>query len=426
MVARAKSAQEAVLQTKGKAGRGTAAFRDNYRKDRHCVVESGTGTGKTALAYIASRYYLDEGQRVILTAPTKELVKSLYREASGIWGAKVVGLNTGNDRNVRDRFFIVSTPEGLISAVRTNKEWTKAGLLIVDEAHNILDPSRGGELDVAITVHSLNGGRVLLMSGTFPNKKELAVLLGADLFISNYRRTVVHVTELHTPDDIEAGPAPKKLPPGVVPTLLGHVYKRDSLRLRMLKELIEKHRDESILIFVPTKVVGFCLGESLVAPFHCADVEEKEKDRLVAEFRAGTIKTLLATNTLSQGVNTPADVVVVCGTRRGSYYLDGPEVAQMIGRAGRGRDEAQAYILGDKIEIFNAKKSLLARSLPLPVESMMLTSLSLHCATKEELAEALNKTYAASMTTYEKVMDSVERYLRFLKACNILHEKESG
>jgi replicative superfamily II helicase len=95
-----------------------------------------TGTGKTALAYIASRYYLDEGQRVILTAPTKELVKSLYREASGIWGAKVVGLNTENDRNVRDRFFIVSTPEGLISAIRTNKEWTKAGLLIIDEAHN--------------------------------------------------------------------------------------------------------------------------------------------------------------------------------------------------------------------------------------------------------------------------------------------------
>ena len=56
----------------------------------------------------------------------------------------------------------------------------------------------------------------------------------------------------------------------------------------------------------------------------------------------------------------------------------------------------------------------------------MLTSLSLHCGTKEDLAKALNKTYAASMTTYEKVMDSVERYLRFLKACNILHEKDNG
>ena len=231
------------------------------------------------------------------------------------------------------------------------KRGKRAPLVDISYLTLLLDPSRGGELHVAKTVHTLNGGRVLLMSGTFPNKKELAALLGADLFISNYRRTVVHVTDLHTPDDMEAGPAPKKPPPDVVPTHLGHVYRRDSLRLRMLKEVLEKHRDERILIFVPTKVLGFCLGESLVAPLHCADIPEKEKDRLVAEVRAGTFKTLLATNTLSQGVNTPADVVVVCGTRRGSYYLEGPEVAQMIGRAGRGKDEAQAYILGDKIGV---------------------------------------------------------------------------
>lgn len=403
-----------------------SCFKNWYRKDRHCVVESGTGTGKTALAYIASRCFLDEGQIVVLTAPTKELVKSLYKEALGIWGGAVVGLNTGNDKNVAEKFFIVTTPEGFISAIRSNKPWTKAGLLIVDEGHNTLDPSRGGELDVAMTLHRKNGGKILIMSGTFPNKEEMAKLLDSDLFISKYRKTAIHINELHAPDDMEVTVAPKKLPPNVAPTLSGLIFNRDSVRLRMLKDVLDKHQGESVLVFVPTKNIGNCLGESLVAPFHSADLEEKERDRLVAEFRAMKIKTMVATDTLAQGVNTPTDVVVVFGTRRGVHYLDKSDVLQKFGRAGRGRDNAEVYLIADKIEMFHAKKEGLARSLPLPVESMVLTVLSLGYATQKELTEALGETYAATLTTPQKVSDAVGRYLRFLKSCNILLEKENG
>jgi replicative superfamily II helicase len=404
-----------------------SCFRAEYNKNRHCVVEAGTGTGKTVLAYIASRCFLDEGQIVVMMAPARELVKSIYREAVGIWGAKIAGLNTGNDKNVADKFFIVTTPEGFISAVRSNKPWTKAGLLIVDESHNILDPSRGGELDVAITLQNRAGGKLLLMSGTFQNKKEMAEALGADLFVSNYRRTKLHITEVHTPDDMDVVTAPKKPDPGVVATISGLVFNRDSMRLRLLKEILARHHDECVLVFVPTKNIGNCLSESLIVPFHNADINEKEKDRLVAEFRAGTIKALLATNTLSQGVNTPADVVVVCGLRRGAYYLDRSEVLQMFGRAGRYKDEAQVYILADKIELFHAKKEGLAKSLPLPVESMVLTMLSLSCCTQADLTTALGKTYSASLTAGPaKVSEAVGRYLRFLKSCNILIEKADG
>jgi len=51
-------------------------------------------------------------------------------------------------------------------------------------------------------------------------------------------------------------------------------------------------------------------------PFHNADIEEAEKNRLVSEFNSGAIKTLIATDTLAQGVNTAADTVIVFGTRR--------------------------------------------------------------------------------------------------------------
>ncbi len=326
-----------------------SAFKDNYDQTMNTVVESGTGTGKTAVHYIAARPHLEEGKRIIITAPTRELVKSLYRDSVKIWGAKIVGINTGSDKDVAEKFFIVSTPEGYISAVRSKKEWCNGSLLIVDEAHNIMDASRGGELDVAIAIFLSLGGTVLLTSGTFPCKRELAQMLKADLFISKYRRTRLTVEKIHAPDDFNAGPAPKKPPKNVVPTLSGHVYSRESLRLNILKEILRKHEGTSVIVFVPTKAIGFCLEESLVTPFHCADIEEKEKDRLVSEFNRGNIKTILATNTLSEGVNTPADIVIVFGTRRGSYYLDTVDVNQMFGRAGRGKDEATAYLIGDKI-----------------------------------------------------------------------------
>ncbi len=401
-----------------------SAFKDNYDQTMNTVVESGTGTGKTAVHYIAARPHLEEGKRIIITAPTRELVKSLYRDSVKIWGAKIVGINTGSDKDVAEKFFIVSTPEGYISAVRSKKEWCNGSLLIVDEAHNIMDASRGGELDVAIAIFLSLGGTVLLTSGTFPCKRELARMLKADLFISKYRRTRLTVEKVHAPDDFNAGPAPKKPPKNVVPTLSGHVYSRESLRLNILKEILRKHEGTSVIVFVPTKAIGFCLGESLVTPFHCADIEEKEKDRLVSEFNRGNIKTILATNTLSEGVNTPADIVIVFGTRRGSYYLDTVDVNQMFGRAGRGKDEATAYLIGDKIELFHAMKQALDKTIPLPVESMTLTVLSTRLAGKSDVVNMLRRTYAATFTTVEKVQETVERYLHFLFRCNILTEKD--
>lgn len=406
-----------------------SCFRDNYDPTRHTVVEAGTGTGKSTLAYIAMRSFLENGQRVILMAPLKELVKSLYREAAGIWGAKITGINTGDDKDVGGKYIIVSTPEGYIAAVRSNKEWVNASLMIIDEAHNLFDTSRGGDIDVAMTLFKEKRGRLLLMSATFPNKREVASMFGADLFIAKYIRTHIEVNEMHCPDDLNAislGGRRKKIPPTHILTISGFGYNKDSTRLKMLRDILYRHKEESVLVFVPVKAAGFCLSESLATPFHCADIEEEMKDRIVADFTTGELKTLLATNTLSQGVNTPADVVIIFGTRRGGYYLDSVDVAQMMGRAGRNKDEALVYLIGDKIEIFHAKKQVLIKSLPLPVESMVLTVLSLNSATKQDICYALDKTYAATLVNSQKVDEAVARHLRFLHACNILSEKGSA
>ena len=403
-----------------------SCFLQKYRMDRHCVVESGTGTGKSLVAYIACRCYIDQGIRVVITAPTKEVVKGLYKDAVALWGSPVVGLKTSDDRTVADKLVIVTTPEGYLSAVRSGKEWSHAGLMIVDEAHNLTDSVRGGNLDVAMTVHIRNGGRVLLMSGTFPTKKELADFLKADLFISKYTVTKINKEEKDVRDDLDAKQAPKKLPEGVIPTITGYVYNRFSARLQVLKEVLAAHKDESVLVFVPTKGIGYCLSESLTTPMHSADLDAKDRDRIMAQFNSGRLKILIATSTLSQGVNTPCDVVVVFGTRCGGRYFDKNEVDQMFGRAGRGKPEAKVYIIGDKIELCRARDFLLTKSMRLPVESMVLTVLSADSAGQEDLVKALSSTYAASFTTRNKVEEAIARALEFLDKCHILCKRDDG
>lgn len=231
------------------------------------------------------------------------------------------------------------------------KRGKRAPLVDVSYLSLLVNPSRGRSLDAAITMFRRMGGRLLLMSGTFPNAKEVSEHLGADLFISRYERTRLIRKEIHAPDDIEAMPTPRKLTELMVPTAFGYAYNKKSLRLQKLRELLAEKAGASSIVFVPTKAQGYCLSHALSSPFHCKDVPEDDKKAMIADFRAGSIKTIVATDTLSQGINTPADISVVCGGRRGGYYLDRNDVEQREGRAGRGKDSAESFLIGDKIGV---------------------------------------------------------------------------
>lgn len=401
-----------------------ACFKENYNPDNNCLVTSKTSTGKTLDAFIAGTCCLNVGKHSVLTAPTRELVNELYALAVGIFGRQVVGRYNGTDKSVEGKFMVVTTPEGYLSGLRGNREWAKgASLLIVDEAHNLAHPSRGRSLDAAITMFRRMGGKLLLMSATFPDAEEVSRHLDADLFISNYERTKIERIEIHAPDDLEAMTMPKKLMPDMVATESGYAYNKKSLRLQKLRELLFQENGASSIIFVPTKAQGFCLSAELNIPFHCKDVCEEDKRAIIAGFRTGTIKTLIATETLSQGVNTPADTTIVFGGRRGGYYLDSSDITQKEGRGGRNKDTSRSYLIGDKAELFHMKAELYTKTLPLPTEELLLTMLCMKNCTREEMADVVLSTYAATLIDKQKVVEAVNRYVNFLNACNILKEK---
>lgn len=394
-------------------------FKQNFRTDISCVLQAGTGTGKRGILHIAARAYMDHGMTVVITAPTKQLVRELKDECIGLWGRPVVGVNTGAEKDVADKMVIVTTPEGYLSAFRKRQSWTRGALLVVDEAHGMFERNRGTAVDAMITLFGELGGSALLLSGTFPFAEEVAGWLKADRFISHWVRTKIIKTEVHSPDDLDARLMTKKqkdLPVAMQPTMSGYMFKRDSLRLKKLKELLARHEGEQVLVFATTKAVGNVLSEAIVAPFYHSDLDDDLQKKVIAEFNDRTSKVLIATSGLSMGVNTPADVVIVFGCRRGGDYLTLIDLAQMFGRAGRGKPEAPVYLIGDKRELFNAKQSLYSKTLPLPTDHVVLSKLSMNNATQQELADAVMKTFAGSRAEARDVHRSVSKFLGSLTA----------
>jgi ATP-dependent helicase YprA (DUF1998 family) len=60
-------------------------------------------------------------------------------------------------------------------------------------------------------------------------------------------------------------------------------------------------------------------------------ISEEEKEILEAGFRSNALRVMVATSTLSSGVNLPARAVLICFSR----YLSQMMYQQMAGRAGR-------------------------------------------------------------------------------------------
>ncbi|WP_344612107.1 DEAD/DEAH box helicase [Dactylosporangium salmoneum] len=80
--------------------------------------------------------------------------------------------------------------------------------------------------------------------------------------------------------------------------------------------------------------------------YHHADVPEAVRQRLEAAYRAGTIRVLCATSTLSQGVNLPTKTVIIPDTWRGpGQQITVREFWNLAGRAGRAFRETEGHVI---------------------------------------------------------------------------------
>lgn len=355
----------------------TEAFPTIYESEENCVVSSPTGSGKTVLFELAIMRLISGmngatgNGKVLYIAPTKSLCCEKFKS----WGPNFLGLSVGmltsdtsflETEKVKKCSIIVTTPEKWDLLTRKWKDYSRlfelVKLVLVDEVHTLRE-RRGATLEVVLTRMNLlcDDIRFIAVSATIPNVQDVAQWLGSKspggcakilAFDDRYRQV--------------------KLEQYVYGCTFNNrnEFQHDSLFNLKLDEIITKHsKERAVLIFCPTRastvstakfVAQHCSGwlhsrnkcrdnrfedhnlASLIeqgVAFHHAGLSMSDRELVEHSFLNGVVKILCSTSTLAVGVNLPAYLVIIKGTRMWNAsatqeytHLD---MLQMIGRAGR-------------------------------------------------------------------------------------------
>ena len=310
-----------------------------FYEEGNAVVSAPTSAGKSLLAYLFMRRHRG---KVVYCAPTKALVWEKRKEFKHYYGR--VGMRTGDNilENLRggDYDAIVAVYESLAQGFRNSADWVKdISAVVLDEVHQIRSK---WIVEEVIAYLKSDGIPILALSATLPGEEELARYIGARLLIRCRWRPVPLERHFYS---------------------LNEVVKTKGLSEEgKVFEAIHalSSQDEQTIIFVPTKKLGWDLLEyayqnkvgilNETVPFdmeengkrepeiafHNADVPQEEREKIEKAFREGSLRRLIATQTLAYGVNLPADKVIIFVKADKQKLLPGElDIIQMEGRAGR-------------------------------------------------------------------------------------------
>lgn len=304
---------------------GFLESRDNW------IIVTPTGSGKTRIAEWAISRTIDHGYGAAYIAPLKAILEERMSDWPQRFSDWRVGLFTGESgRKIHGRptneNLLLFTPEKLaayLTAWKRNLNWiSQLDLLVIDEFHLLGDSHRGSGLEsLVLRIKRVNPFiRIIALSATLSNHKELATWLRARCFISNWR-----------PVSIDHRIVRFKKVAEKVELLIGEIQKTIAEGGKVLVFVNSRRRSESICRALQE--------QGIHSDFNHAGLDAKSRTQTQSEMRLGKLDVLVATSTLEMGVNFPARKVVIYD----SYAFDGESFSplsvqrylQYAGRAGR-------------------------------------------------------------------------------------------
>jgi activating signal cointegrator complex subunit 3 len=415
----------------------TQVFHQLYHEDVNVLVGAPTGSGKTALAELAMLRVLNDARKrrkIIYIAP----MKALSKERIADWQTRIekglgkrveelTGDFTPDSEALQKADVLVTTPEKWDGVSRNwrNRDYVKnVALVIIDEIH-LLGQERGAILEVIvsrmrhISSQTKSPVRFIGLSTALANPSEIASWLNVNVFtgLFNFKPSVrpvpmtVHVQgfpEKHYCPRMATMNKPclqaMKTYSPEKPVIV-FVSSRRQTRLTAFDLITYASQDTShysSLIGGPgqspwlklepgeldtilSKIDNDALKHTISfgVGTHHAGLTNADRELVEKLFQAGKIQILVATSTVSVGVNLPAHLVVIKGTEffdpKTKKYKDMPttDVLQMMGRAGRPQFDTSAVAV---VMVHEPKKNFYRKFLysPFPLESSLHLQLCDH------------------------------------------------
>jgi len=256
------------------------------------IFLGGTGCGKTHQAIKT----LTKKGTVLVAVPTRQLAYDIFMSYE-----EITGVNTGEVHHTNNENTVVVFENLSRELILTHDS------LFVDEVHFINDNERGYELVEFIKFARSNGKSVIGATATYTISSEMEKELGIEK-VRLPSVTPIKKTQLKSWDAVVSKTAGTD---GVKSILVFTKY---------------KPTQEDVYGYADALGVDYSDAESISAYTSSA-----ERLRIQKEFKEGKIRLLLSTNVLAQGVNTPAELVIIETNEWDDWEL----VQQKIGRAGR-------------------------------------------------------------------------------------------
>lgn len=137
------------------------------------VVAAPTGTGKTLVADYLVDKAMQEGRRIVYTAPIKALSNQKFKDYKNLFGVEKVGIMTGDVVLNPEAPLLIMTTEVFRNQVITNDPTLEQiSHIIFDEIHWLNDEERGTVWEESIILAPLHI-KILGLSATIANARQL-------------------------------------------------------------------------------------------------------------------------------------------------------------------------------------------------------------------------------------------------------------
>ncbi|MES1165969.1 MAG: ATP-dependent RNA helicase DbpA [Verrucomicrobiota bacterium] len=275
---------------------------------RDLVGQSTTGSGKTAAFALAILQRLNLGARhpqALILCPTRELCAQVARDFRKLGrreaGLQVLILSGGQPMNPqlaalqRGVHVAVGTPGRVLDHItRGSLNLDGVATIVVDEADRMLDMGFGDEMEK-------------ILSGA-PKARQTV------FFSATYPRSIDAMTKAHQRDSARLTVGESNAPLTLLRQLSYPVD--DNGRLDTLLALLRANPPESAIVFCNFKATVARIEQALGAAgvsnagLH-GDLDQKERDFVMATFRNRSVRVLVATDVAARGLDIEGlDLVV--------------------------------------------------------------------------------------------------------------------